>query len=43
MEAKEDPQEQPKAMPASPVFPQLNHYEQLMLDITENPRARVRS
>jgi hypothetical protein len=43
MEAKEDPQELPQAAPAPPVFHQLNLYEQLMQDITENPSARVES
>jgi hypothetical protein len=43
MEAEEDSQELPQAMPALPIFPQSNLYEQLMQDITENPPARVES
>jgi hypothetical protein len=43
MEAEEDPQELPQAMPAPPTFPQPNHYEQLMQDIAENPLVRVES
>jgi hypothetical protein len=43
MEVKEDPQELPQVSPALPVLPQLNFYEQLMQDITENSLARVES
>jgi hypothetical protein len=41
MEAEENPHELPQAAPTLPVFPQPNLYEQLMQDITENPRRRL--
>jgi hypothetical protein len=40
MEAKEDQQELPQAVPAPLVFPQPNLFEQLMQNITVNPLAR---
>jgi hypothetical protein len=43
LEVEEDPWELSQAAPAPPVFPQLNLYEQLMQDITENPPERVES
>jgi hypothetical protein len=43
LEVEEDPQELPQVVPASPIFPQLNLYEQLMQDITENPPMRIES
>jgi hypothetical protein len=43
LEVEQDPQELPQVMPAQPVFPQPNLYEQLMQDIAEDPPARVES